>query len=371
MTDLRDREHLYGLPGLAPADQAKPSLRTQLMEATAQLVHVAHHAQVAWSVENPDSSLIWAMPPQARPVHFDMCRFGSPHKKPTTVLANYDLGPLALRCDRQIRAHEHEPLEGKVCVDGRWVYRTCLAQVYPQQLCSAWARLVPGGDPLEATFHMTTSDRKRRLGQPMPWKSHRQQATAEKAQAAGYQLKRAAVPPLLQKEMEPGQAVRTALEIPHPFSLEPPLPPDLQEALAMAVLRPEATLRHRGQALAYWQARADLLVPATDQILKELPDPHLRRLLRGAEDDQPLQLGKFTHIALWRELAAAARCIDTELISSLIKGFPIVGPVARSRCWAPLHFRAALSVADLAERAWELSRKVEKNISQAELVYRA
>ena len=287
--------------------------------------------------------------------------------KPTTIMANYDLGALALRCDRDVRPHEHEPLKGKVQVDGHWVYRTRLAQVYPVQLCVAWASLIPGKDPLEATFGVTTPDRKRPLGQAMPWKPHRQRDTAERAQAAGYQLKRAAVPPLLQVEMEPGQAVRTALEIPHPFSLEPPLPPDLQEALAMAVLHPEATLKHRSGALEYWGRRAEQLLPVTDQLLQTLPDPHLRRLLRGCPDGEALQLGSCTHIALWRELMAAARCVDVGLLDDMLHGFPIIGPVARSGRWARLSAPAVLSETDLHERAWEFFSKVSRNVERAEL----
>ena len=214
---------------------------------------------------------------------------------------------------------------------------------------------------------MTTPDRKRPLGQAMPWKPHRQRDTAERAQAAGYQLKRAAVPPLLQVEMEPGQAVRTALEIPHPFSLEPPLPPDLQEALAMAVLHPEATLKHRSGALEYWGRRAEQLLPVTDQLLQTLPDPHLRRLLRGCPDGAALQLGSCAHIALWRELMAAARCIDVGLLDDMLHGFPVIGPVARSGRWARLSAPAVLSETDLHERAWEFFSKVSGNVERAEL----
>ena len=86
-------------------------------------------------------------------------------------------------------------------------------------------------------FEMVTpaSGRKRPVGQPVPWKSHKHRASAEKATAAGYQLKRSALPPLLNVEMEPGQAVAAALSVAHPFTLDPALDPDLQEALAMVV----------------------------------------------------------------------------------------------------------------------------------------
>ena len=74
------------------------------------------------------------------------------------------------------------------------------------------------------------------MGQAIPWSGHKQQVTAQKALAAGYQLKRSALPPLLQIELEPGEAVRRALQLQHPFTVDPALEPDLKEALALAVL---------------------------------------------------------------------------------------------------------------------------------------
>ena len=51
-----------------------------------------------------------------------------------------------------------------------------------------------------------------------PWKGHRQAESALKALNAGYQLKRGAAKPLLELEMEPGEAVHFALQLVHPFS---------------------------------------------------------------------------------------------------------------------------------------------------------
>ena len=105
--------------------------------------------------------------------------------------------------------------------------------------------------------------------------------------------------------MEPGQAVQFALQS-HPFSAASALEPDLQEALALVATQPEWIRRSRMAALEFWEARAHDLLVATDQELQSITDPHLRRLLRGTSDDQPIQLGSCTHVALWRELLAAA-----------------------------------------------------------------
>ena len=115
-------------------------------------------------------------------------------------------------------------------------------QVYPTDLCRRRASAITAcGDPNAATFNMVTpaAHRKRPLGQAVPWAIHRQAETGAKALAAGYQLKRSVLPPLLAIEYEPGEAVRVALDLIHPFSTAPALDPDLQEALALTALHPE------------------------------------------------------------------------------------------------------------------------------------
>ena len=261
-----------------------------------------------------------------------------------------------------VRPHVHEPLVGTVLIANEQVFKTKLAQVYPPALCRAWAGLIAPGDtitdPLAPTFSMVTrpEDRKRPIGQALPWKPHKQQITAEKASAAEYQLKRAALPPLLPVEMEPGQAVKAALEVRHPFTIEPALEPDLQEALALVTHHPDRVLGHRAGALRYWSARAQALLPATEALINAAPDQHLRCLLRGAPDHHAPQLGKVTHIALWREMLQAAKCIDQALLLDLLQGFPIVGPVQQSRRWSSLKaVEEFLPVDALSSRAWEFS----------------
>ena len=270
-------------------------------------------------------------------VELDMCRFGSAHLKPTALLSNKMLRALGKRCNRDQRPHVHDPLIGTVIVDGVRMFKTRLAQVYPWQLCVEWAQLIVGekGDPLSATYTMTvpSAHRKRPVGQSLPWKDHRQRDTGERAIAAGYQLKKAAVPPLLPCEFEPGEAVRFALNVDHPFSIAPDLEPDLQEALSFVVHQPEALVAHRLKRAALWEARARDLLPETERILASVPDPWLRQLLRGAPDGQPVILGSVTHIALWRELAAAAVSIDMALVDEMLTGMTIVGPIGTASRW--------------------------------------
>ncbi|CAL1134601.1 unnamed protein product [Cladocopium goreaui] len=377
---LRDRHNLWGRPKLSRQDQARVELGNQFMELTVELLVLCCQFGVHWALENPASSFLWDMPPvralaaRAGVGRFilDMCRFQSKHKKPTALLSDCDLSALALACDLDVRPHVHEPLVGMVLSKGKKIFKTKLAQVYPPLLCQAWAKVIAclQADPLAATFQMAVPahERKRPLGQPLPWVVHKQRATAEKARDAGYQLKRSALPPLLQVEMEPGQAVQRALQVPHPFTLDPALDPDLQEALAFAVHKPHQLLGHRQGALQFWADRAERLLPLTDQELRAIHDPYLRSLLRGAPDDQPVQIGTVTHVALWRELLAASRCIDSSLVDEMINGFSIVGDIKRSFRWPQLPLPDdALPEQDLVSRAWEFSNKVLKNVKRSEV----
>ena len=158
-----------------------------------------------FSIENPEFSLIWQTPAihqlmelaRAWFIDFDQCAFGAPSVKPTRLLVSHEsFVALRLRCPRN---HTHVQLKGKVWSDffGRWVFRTKLAQVYPDRLCQAMAKVIQQLWPDDAaqfssSFLITASSRKRPLGQPLRWRLHRQAVTALKAEAAGCQLKRGA-----------------------------------------------------------------------------------------------------------------------------------------------------------------------------------
>ena len=101
---------------------------------------------------------------------------------------------------------------------GRYVFRTKLAQEYPHLLRATigvhqlWtddlAHLAPS-----FALQTAAADRKRPLGLASRWKEHRQAVSTQKALESGYQLKRGALKPLLEVEMEPGQAIHWALNV--------------------------------------------------------------------------------------------------------------------------------------------------------------
>ena len=382
---LRSKAALWGFQHLTGRDLEKVQLGNTFLDITVQLAMLCHDHGIPWSVENPAGSFLWSMPTMIKLLHrcrasrveLDMCRFGSKHMKPTAIVGTFKLGSLALKCDKDRRPHVHDQLTGTVTVDGVKKFKTRLAQVYPTQLCQHWAKEIAQQlrgqaqqqDPLAMTFTMVipSSERKRRLGQPVPWMVHRQFNTGEQAQAAGYQLKKGVTPPVILVEMEPGEAVRFALNVVHPFTGTIPIEPDLQECLSLAVRFPEWLNHHRQQQLNFWEAQALKLLPDTDRVLTAVSDPHLRRLLRGQDDSAPLQLGSCFHIALWNKLMTEAKSIDTDLVDQMLHGMSIVGSIARSRRWPAVSTTPDISMADLQKRAWDFSSKVHRNVMKAEI----
>ena len=372
---LRSMDHPEGLPGLAPDLWDQAFLGNLFVERSAEACSLVVLMGGNFSIENPEFSLIWHTPLMLRLrresrawlVSFDQCEWGAPSVKPTSLLVTHAaFESLHRRCTK---SHTHVKLRGKVFSSafGRVVYRTKIAQEYPWRMCEQMALAVQLilEDPfsfLAPSFALVNSSkRKRPLGQQVQWDGHRQAQTARLAMASGYQLKRGAQKPLLDVEVEPGEAIKWVMHIPHPFSSEIDLPPDLELALQQFQQDPVELVQKRFDLLAYWGSQALILLPQTDALLRALPDPHLRRLLRGVPDDLPAQLGKTCHVVLYKAFLQSIRSPDQMLPAALLSGFPIVGPIARSHRWPDYEKpQQSVPVADVLKRAWAIREKIVK-----------
>lgn len=361
-----------GLSDLSEENQALVFLGNLFLLRSAEACAAVFAVGGDFSLENPEASLIWVAPPlqalaqacRATMVQFDQCEFGAPSVKPTTLLvSHHEFLQLARRCRG---GHRHERLAGKVWSPffQKEVFRTKLAQVYPQALCEAmvfvitelWADQTP---QFASSFTLVAGKRKRPVGQPLRWAAHRQALTALRAEASGYQLKRGARKPLLDTETEPGVAIAWALSIPHPLCVEVELDDLLQQTIANLARDPEATVQARRQALQHWRQRAVQLLPDTERLLCNVPDAPLRALLRGVPDASPLVLGKTCHVALYYDMLEACDSVDAYLPDLLLQGFPIVGPIARSRRWPPFEKpQPAVPVQKALDRAWGIRSKI-------------
>ncbi|CAE7374222.1 unnamed protein product, partial [Symbiodinium necroappetens] len=325
------------------------------------------------TLENPRLSLMWQVPQVQQlklklhlyNVDLDQCQFGSMFRKPTRFLvSDARLLTLARACDG---GHTHVPLKGRVRLPtDEVVFLTKVAQEYPTQLCHQFAEvthsIVFGIFPqFQPSFELVApkADRKRQLGDEVVWKGHRQDQAARLACSSGYQLKRGAAKPLLDVECEPGVAIQWALHTAHPFTVRPVLPNDTLSNVKTIVSEPDDLQQRRHARLAFWQHRARELLPDTDRVLRRIPDPALRRLLRGVPDYVDLQLGSCTHVKLYEEFSKAIGSPDPLLLEGLRDGFPIVGEIQRSGRWPPFaKSQQTVPVQEALNRAWEFRSKI-------------
>ncbi|CAE7811005.1 unnamed protein product [Symbiodinium sp. CCMP2592] len=328
---LRSQALPLGLRVLKQHHQAQLFEANELLCRSLLLFEAVIQAGGDASIENPRDSLIWQVPQVQQlkvrlhlyNVDFDQCEYGSPHRKPTRLLVSHAaLLALARACSGE---HVHVPLRGLTRSEtGQKIFKTKAAQVYPSELCAAWAIAVTAivqrsAQQFAASFALTapSAERKRSLGSLISWKGHRQAAAARLAAAGGYQLKRGAAKPLLDVECEPGQAIQWSLQVRHPFTVQPALPDKIVDNIKFIVSSPQALVARRSERLQFWQQRALALLPETDRILRSIADAPLRRLLRGAPDYADLQLGSCTHVALYDELFASIGCADHQILQGI------------------------------------------------------
>ena len=203
---LRSADAPLGLPNLSEADRMLVFLGNLFLERTVEACYLVFILGGDFMIENPLLSLLWetellrqlVRQTRAFALDCDQCAFGTPWMKPTRFVYSTQL--LDVLCIRCPGTHKHEPF--------------VLCASVAAQVCHIFLQDFVH---LQPSFGLTTpsGDRKRALGSGKPWVRHRQATTAQKALQAGYQLKRGACKPLLEVEMEPGEAIAFALRQVH------------------------------------------------------------------------------------------------------------------------------------------------------------
>jgi len=125
------------------------------LSCSLRIIHaLSHDPSNTWSLENPRSSFLWAMPGIKRLAHnkytyivdYDQCFFGLAFddkpkeriKKPSRILTNNPgLVNLACKCTRD---HTHSQVLGGVKTNRGWRSRSALAGVYPPAFCRAFCQ---------------------------------------------------------------------------------------------------------------------------------------------------------------------------------------------------------------------------------------
>ena len=143
---LRSLQHPMGLPGLSHKQQNRVNLANRLYDLTKKFIKQLHSRGVAWSVENPASSLMWVTTPFTElmaelqsnifGVLFHTCMFGAQRKKQTALWTNVkELKQLNRTCSG---AHEH--LAWGLTPTGS--FATADECAYNAELCAHWAAAI-------------------------------------------------------------------------------------------------------------------------------------------------------------------------------------------------------------------------------------
>ena len=149
---LRSNQYPNGIPGLCGQDLLRVEAANKLYEITAQAARIAEQNNVAWSIENPRSSLFWqttfmcelidhlkSIGKPSKWVEFQNCAYNGDRPKWTGILHNIDqFQELRATCPGN---HEHKPW-GVSFANGGTKFSTSEEAAYPVDLCLKMAELV-------------------------------------------------------------------------------------------------------------------------------------------------------------------------------------------------------------------------------------
>ena len=141
---MRSASEPGGFANLPPHRAEKVRLGNALAEVSVRLAEAQEKALNFWTFEQPATSLMWLFTAvlllmqkaTSFAVLIDVCMFGAPWRKPTTIAANFaSILRLRRKCNGQ---HHHISLQGN-SPDGRsW---TAVASPYWPQLSEAWVEV--------------------------------------------------------------------------------------------------------------------------------------------------------------------------------------------------------------------------------------
>ena len=161
---LRSLRRPMGLKFLTKVQRQRVTQANKLYEVTCSLILYLHVRGIAWSVENPASSLLWLTDPFVqlaaelkgvlRGCWFHTCMYAAPRRKTTALWYNFaELDGFAIECD-----NSHPHLGWGITADN--AFATADECAYNHELCQHWAAcvlryaqrcgLVPGPETLQA-----------------------------------------------------------------------------------------------------------------------------------------------------------------------------------------------------------------------------
>lgn len=151
---LRSDEHVMGLPGLSSANQQKVDEGNLYMRFSVSVLLLALKLLIPFTLENPARSRMWITPSLRWLMRrklvslatFEMCMFGTPWRKSTSMLGvhlNMDLlsSYRCLGAKRGLCKRTGQPHLVLCGLDSTGAWKTKQAQQYPPKMCRCVASL--------------------------------------------------------------------------------------------------------------------------------------------------------------------------------------------------------------------------------------
>ncbi|CAE7555695.1 SLC24A2, partial [Symbiodinium sp. CCMP2592] len=143
---LRSPEHPMGLPSLTGVNLDKVEAANKIYVGLAQFLDLLCRSNIPWTVENPESSMLWQLPCFAHlvknfpRVNFDMCCYGGARLTHRTLLTSCDaIEHFRQRCPG---GHDHLPWKPQRRADGTMSFPTAQEAAYPRPFCQQFVALV-------------------------------------------------------------------------------------------------------------------------------------------------------------------------------------------------------------------------------------
>ena len=141
---MRSSDRPEGFDDLPPHREEKVRLGNALAEVSARLAEAQEKAGSYWILEQPATSLMWLFAPIAASIAqitiflvvIDVCMFGAPWRKPTTLASNFEgITRLHRKCDGR---HNHISLQGNAPCGKRWA---AVASPYWPEFARVWVAI--------------------------------------------------------------------------------------------------------------------------------------------------------------------------------------------------------------------------------------
>ena len=325
---MRSAAFPAGLAGLLPHQLEKVSLGNALATVAAHLIDAQCRAGGLWTLEQPTSSLMWLFAPiaeimarlQAIMVKTDVCFYGAPWKKPTTVATNHQpLLTIANKCRCKV---PHLVLQGNAPGGKSW---TAIASPYWPGYQSAWVAafacarpgptdLIPAPSHLAGFVVTPGSWSMETVLDSMGFQQPKSKFNfvAAMRTCAGVQPAGRSMPTLLPEGIGPESHLAIALRATHPMARPVVLPRRCQLAIESQPDDPTILVTRRSVVVKFFLELADLCLDENN-------------LLLGYVHPNVLHAAKSRNLAFMREISFICGGCDHNLFVDYVFGLPMHG----------------------------------------------